>query len=86
VKKVAENRRIETVDDLMEVVGKQNEAIFGLGELVRLQDAQIKTQDAQIKDQDTRIKALVALVDYDHQVLSKLAGLPPRPKKDPLAN
>ena len=62
----------ETAEDLERIVGEQNEAIKKLGELVQAMD--------------TRIKALTALVDHHHQVLTKLAGLPPRPAGDQLAN
>ena len=64
--------RIETAEDLERIVDEQNQLIAAMGELVR--------------GMDTRIRALTALVDHHHEVLTKLAGLPPRPKGDPLAN
>lgn len=65
--------RIETAEDLERIVAAQTAAIKAMGELV--------------KGMDLRIKALTALVDHHHQVLTKLAGLPPRPEGDhPLVN
>jgi hypothetical protein len=63
---------IETAEDLERIVAEQTAVITALGELVR--------------GMDLKVKALVALVDHHHEVLTKLAGLPPRPTEDNRAN
>ena len=64
--------RIETAEDLERIVDEQNRLIAAMGQIVQGMDA--------------RIRLLTGLVDHHHEVLTKLAGLPPRPKGDPLAN
>jgi hypothetical protein len=54
-------------------------------ELVNLREMQTATAKL-VQGMDTRIKAMTGLVDHHHTILTKLAGLPPRPKRDPLAN
>jgi hypothetical protein len=46
----------------------------------------VKSMGELCKAMDLRIRALTGLVDYHHELLTKLAGLPPRPKGDPRAN
>jgi hypothetical protein len=54
-------------------------------ELVSLKEMQMATAKL-VEGMDARIKALTALIDHHHEVLTKVAGLPPRPKGDPMAN
>ena len=54
-------------------------------EVVRLAEVQ-QAQGKLIVNMDQRIKALTALIDHHHDVLTNLAGLSPRPKGDSLAN
>ena len=39
-----------------------------------------------VEGMDARLRAQQTLIDLDHAVLTKIAGLPPRPKGDKLAN
>jgi hypothetical protein len=48
-------------------------------ELLNLREMELATARL-VQGMDARIKALTGLVDHDHAVLSKLAGLPPRTK------
>jgi hypothetical protein len=70
-----------TVDEL-QTPEEFREAVGALaGEIVRMSDV-LKAQGELLQGMDLRIKALTALVDHHHQVLTKLAGLPPRPKEE----
>ena len=71
--------QLETLEQISEAIGafaleitRQHDVIEAMGELVKAMDA--------------RIKMVTVLVDYDHEVLTKLVGLPPRPKEERLAN
>jgi hypothetical protein len=64
--------RIETAEQLEEIVAAQNEAILGLGELV--------------KGMDARIKLLTSLIDNYHSILIQHGLAKPRPTGDALAN
>jgi hypothetical protein len=54
-------------------------------ELVSLKEMQVATTKL-VQAMDTRIRALTSLIDYHHTVLTKIAGLPPRPKGDASVN
>jgi hypothetical protein len=64
--------RIETVDDLHEIIGAQNAAIDGLHTLV--------------KAMDLRIRTLTNLVDATYAVLERQGFVKPRPGEDHLVN
>jgi hypothetical protein len=74
-----ETPKLETPEQLREAIG------LLASELVKLRELQVATAKL-VEAMDTRIRALTALVDHHHTVLTKFAGLPPRPKRDPLAN
>ncbi len=65
-------KRIETQDDLHEVIGAQNAAIEGLHTLVRAMDA--------------RIKLLTELVDAHHKIFVRQGICKPRPTGDQHVN
>jgi hypothetical protein len=54
-------------------------------ELVNLKELQVATAKL-VEAMDPRIRALTVLLDHHHAVLTKVAGLPPRPKGDPNVN
>jgi uncharacterized coiled-coil protein SlyX len=64
--------RIETAEDLEQIVAEQTAAIKGLGELVKAMDQRIRLQQA--------------LIDGLHAILVANGMATPRPKADPLAN
>jgi hypothetical protein len=74
-----ETAKLETPEEIREAIG------LLARELVNLKDVQT-VQGKLLTAMDPRIRALTALVDHDHEVLTKLAGLPPRPKGDPNVN
>jgi DNA anti-recombination protein RmuC len=49
-------------------------------------EARVKALTGLVQAMDQRLKALTALLDHHHTILTKIAGLPPRPKGDPLVN
>jgi hypothetical protein len=71
--------KLETPEQIREAIGVLARELVNLKEV---QTAQGKLVEAM----DPRIRALTALLDHHHAVLTKLAGLPPRPKGDPNVN
>jgi hypothetical protein len=67
--------KLETVADIREAFGVL------AAELVSLKAAQEATTKL-VQAMDTRVRALTGLIDHHHAVLTKIAGLPPRPKGD----
>jgi hypothetical protein len=74
-----ETAKIETPEQIREAVG------LLAAEVVRAEEV-TKALGTLTAAMDLRIRALTALVDHHHEVLTKLAGLPPRPKGDPNVN
>jgi hypothetical protein len=64
--------RIETAEDLEEIVAKQTAAIKEMGELVKAMDA--------------RIRALTELVDAHHTIFERQGLVKPRPTEAKLVN
>jgi hypothetical protein len=72
--------------DLQQLSDGFLETIWDLrSEIAQLKEVQA-AQGKLLVGMDSRIKALTALVDHHHTILTKVAGLPPRPKGDPRAN
>jgi hypothetical protein len=69
------NVKLETPEDFREAVGTLAQ---GQVELV----ARVTALTQLVQAMDTRLKALTGLVDHDHAVLTKMAGLPSRQKED----
>jgi hypothetical protein len=74
-----ETVKLETQEQIREAIG------LLASELVNLREMQVATAQL-VQAMDPRIRALTALLDHHHEVLTKVAGLPPRPKGDPLVN
>ena len=74
-----ETPKLETPEEFREAVSVLAR------ELVSLRELQVATAQL-VQAIDPRIRALTALVDHHHKLLTKIAGLPPRPKEDPLVN
>jgi hypothetical protein len=70
-----ETVKLETAEDFREAV-----AVLAQ-ELVSLREMQATTAKL-VQAMDARIRALTGLIDHHHAVLTKIAGLPPRPKRD----
>jgi hypothetical protein len=71
--------KLETAEEFREAIGVL------AAELVSLKEMQVATAKL-VQAMDPRIRALTALLDHHHEVLTKLAGLPPKPMGDPLVN
>jgi hypothetical protein len=71
--------KLESADGLREAIGVL------AAELVNLKEVQ-EAQGELLKAMDTRVRTLTGLLDHHHEVLTKVAGLPPRPKGDRLVN
>ena len=58
------------------------DANLKLGELVRLQDTQIRAQDMRLTAQAQQIRLLVAMVDHHHDIFIKQGLATPRPVEE----
>jgi hypothetical protein len=67
--------KLESADELREAIGVL------AAELVNLKQVQ-EAQGKLVQAMDTRIRAVTGLIDHHHDILTKLAGLPPRQKGD----
>ena len=90
--KIENFQQAEEAVEILALGHQELEAALGgllkLGELVRLQDTQIRGQDVSIKAQAEQIKLLTFLVDAHHKLFIEHGWAPPRPTttRDPLAN
>lgn len=64
---------LETTEQFSEAIGTLAQGEVEL-------EARVKALTELVHAMDTRIKALTGLLDHHHAVLTKIAGLPPRPK------
>jgi uncharacterized coiled-coil protein SlyX len=71
--------KIETVDDLENIVAEQNDTIVAMGTTVNGLGNLVRAQDQQIK-------LLTALIDHHHEIFIAHGWATPRPKADCLAN
>jgi hypothetical protein len=71
--------KLETPAQIREAIGVL------AAEVVSLREMQTATAQL-VQAMDPRIRALTALLDHHHEVLTKIAGLPQRTKGDPLVN
>lgn len=65
--------KLETFEQVQDAIGVLAAEVVRLGEVQQAQGKLIMNIDA-------RIKALTALIDHLHDALTKLAGLPQRPR------
>ena len=65
--------KLETFEQVQDAIGVLAAEVVRLGEVQQAQGKLIMNIDA-------RIKALTALIDHLHDALTKLSGLPQRPR------